>query len=362
VRVVPDNTLMKFAGPPDNGTLLREISSQEVFQITNGLPTLVHVAANSADVRVVFDGGLQSLLLDSVSLSLPGVTVGGSVTGTVHLKIAFDRDIVVSLSANPASFVTMPGTVTVPKGSLMAKFTIATHNVSLGGNTLGVGITATLGGVSKSVTLNLRLPRIKTFTLSPTTVTAGQSSTATITLESAYAADILVNLLSVTGFATVQPNFTFPKNTITATFPVNTPASVLSFPAAKADIQASYADVTADAMLTVLPSVVNGIVGSVVLSPASVSSGGTASGTVTLMSAVGTATNVGITSVAPGGMLGTTSPLVSSITPTTVTIAPGATTGHFQVKTKSIAAGATQRTAIIEAIATRTVTATLTLT
>ena len=362
VRVVPDNTLMKFAGPPDDGTLLRESSSQEVFQITNGIPTLVHIPPNNASVRMVFDGALKSLFLDSVSLSVLAVTVGGSCTGTVHLRTTFDRDLVVTLSSSPSNFVTMPATVTVLKNTLSANFSITTHNLPLGANTLGIAITATLGDTSKSATLNLRLPRIKTFTLSPATVTTGQSSTATITLESSYAVDIVVKLLSVTGFATVAPSFTFPKNSTSATFVVNTPASANSFPPAKADIQASYADVVADAILTVLPSVVLGIAGSIVLSPASVTSGGTTSGTVTLTAAVGTPTNVGLTSLAPGGRLGTRSPLVASITPTTVTIAAGATQGHFQVKTKVIASDATQRTAIIEAIAVKTVTATLTLT
>jgi hypothetical protein len=249
------------------------------------------------------------------------------------------------------------------KNSLSANFAITTHNVPLLGSQLAVGITATLGDTSKTATLNLRLPRISSFTLAPTTVIAGQSSTATITIESLYAADIVVNLLCATGFATVAPSVTIPKNTTIVTFPVNTPPSAITFPPAKADIQASYADVVADAILTVQPSVVAGIAMSVVLTPASVTSGGTTSGTVTLAGAVGTPTNVGLTSRPPGAAtLGTTSPLVASITPSTVTIPAGATQGHFQVKTNVISAQATQRTAVIEAVAVKMVMATLTLT
>ena len=149
------------------------------------------------------------------------------------------------------------------------------------------------------------------------------------------------------------------KTHTSLSFPVNTPASVLSFPPATADIQASYADVIADAILTVQPSVVQGIVQSVSLSPTSVAKGGTVNGTVTLTAAVGTSTNVTMTSVpvGPAGP-GTTSPLIASITPGTVVIAAGGTVGHFQVTTKSGGTGQAK----IEAIAVKFALATLTVT
>jgi hypothetical protein len=360
VQVVPDGTLMQFVGAPDNGTLLRERSSAHVFVVNNGVPALSTIPATNAGVRVLFDGGLASLFLDSVTISVSRVAVGGSCTGTVHLKTAFpDGDLVVLLSTNQPTLMTVPANVKVTKGNLTATFPITTNNVALNGVMVAAVIAATLGGAVRTATLALQLPRIKSFMVYPTTVTAGQSSSGTITIESGYAADIVVNLLCATGFVSPLKPVTIAKNTTSVSFQVNTPASAVPFATATADIQASYADVVADAILTVQPSVVAGIVQSVSLTPASVARGGTVNGTVTLTAAVGTPTNVGMTSLpmGPGGP-GTTSPLVASITPSTVVIAAGATVGHFQVKTKSGSTGQAK----IEAIAVKFALATLTVT
>jgi hypothetical protein len=360
VQLVPDGTLTKFVGPPDNGTLLKEKSSSHVFQVNNGIATLSTTVASNASVRMVFDGALASLFLDSLTISVSRVTVGGSCTGTVHLKAAFpDGDFVVALSTNQAAYVTIPANVKVTKGNLTATFTITAKNVPLPGPTAAVAILATLGDTTVTATVAVQLPRIKSFTLSPTTVTAGQSSTGTIVIESGYAANIVVNLICATGFVSPLKPVTIGMNTTSVTFPVHTPASAISFAPAKADIQASYADVVADAILTVNPSVVAGVVKSVSLASASVAGGGTVNGTVTLIAAVSTATNVGMTSmpmVSTG--VGTTSPLVASIKPSTVVVAAGATQGHFQVTTNPGGTGQAR----IEAIASGFALATLTVT
>jgi hypothetical protein len=361
VQVVPDGTLMKFVGPPDNGTLLRERSSSHVFVVNNGVPSLSTTPATNASVRVLFDGALASLYLDSLTISVSRVTVGGSCSGTVHLKAASpDKDFVVALSTNQAAYVTIPANVTVPKGTTSASFTITAKNVPLPGTTAAVAILATLGDTTVTAVVAVQFPRIKSFTVSPTAVTAGQSATGTIVIESGYAADIVVNLICATGFVSPLKPVTIGKNTTSVTFPVHTPASSIAFAPAKADIQASYADVVADAILTVNPSVVAGVVKSVSLSPNSVARGGTVSGTVTLVAAVPTTTNVGMTSmpmVSTG--LGQTSPLVASISPSPLVVAANTTVAQFQVKTNLGAAGQAKIEALAGsgfAIATLTVT------
>lgn len=67
VRVVPDNTIMVFALPPDEGTLLREISAAKVFRILSGQKHWVTTPAELANyggfgmVRIVPDGALASI-------------------------------------------------------------------------------------------------------------------------------------------------------------------------------------------------------------------------------------------------------------------------------------------------------------
>lgn len=362
VRVVPDKTISKFAGPPDNGTLLRETSSSHVFQINGGIPTLSTTPAANASVRVVFDGALNSLLLGSISFSALKVTLGTSLTGTVHLKAAFpDRDLIVTLASAQPNYVTVPASVTVLKNNASANFTIATHAIALTGINLVVPITATLGETSTSATLTLQLPRILSFTVSPNPVTAGQTATATITIDSAYALPITVALKSYdTAFATVPASVTIPANTTSVTFTVTAVPSAIPFAPAKADINASYADVSADCTFTVNPSVIAGTVKSLTLSPNPVSSGGTTHGTVTLIAAVTTPTNVGLASQPIGGTLNQSSPIIATM-PNSITINAGLTQGTFAITVKSLTSQATMRTARIMAVAVTQAYATLTV-
>lgn len=50
-HVVPDKKLMKFVEPPDDGTLLRELSSAHVFQINASIPILTRAALTKASDR-----------------------------------------------------------------------------------------------------------------------------------------------------------------------------------------------------------------------------------------------------------------------------------------------------------------------
>ena len=350
VRLAPNKTLSRFIGPPDNGTLLRETSSAHVFQINNGIPTISPTPATNAGVRVVFDGALNSLLLGSISLSVPKVTMGSGLTGTVHLKTAFpDRDLIVTLASTQPNYVTVPPSVTIFKNNASANFAITTHALAITSNKLVVAITATLGETPVSALLALGAPRILSFAVSPNPVTAGQTATATITTESPYPLPITVALKSYdAGFATVPASVTIPANTTTVNFTVTAVASAIPFVPAKVDINASYADVSADCNFTVNPSVVAGTIKSLTLSPNPVTSGGTTHGTVTLLAAVTTPTNVGLASQAIGGTINQPSAIIANM-PASVTINPGLTQGSFSITVKPLTSQATIRTARITA-------------
>jgi hypothetical protein len=360
VRLAPDNTLSRFIGPPDNGTLLRERSSAHVFQITNGAPTLSATPVTNASVRVLFDGALDSLLLANITFSAPAVTVGGSVTGTVHLKAPMpERDVVAMLASGQPGYVSVPASVTIPKNTTSASFTVTAKNVAFAGSVLSVPITATLGETMVSAQIGVQLPRLASFTVSPTPVVAGQTATATLTLQAPYAGSITVALRSYgPAFATVPPSVSIPPNTTSVQFLVTAVPSVLPFSPAKVDINASYADVSADCIVIVDPSVVAGTVKSLTLTPNPVTSGGSTRATVTLSAAVKTPTTVGLTSQGMVGMIGQTSSIISSM-PSSVTVQPGSTQATFTITVKPITAQATQRSARIIAIAVDEATATL---
>jgi hypothetical protein len=349
VRVVPDNTLGQFSAPPLNGTLIREISDTGVFMCnTNGSLSPSMVPAASPDVRAVPDGAISSRLLDKVMLDYSAVLLGTSVAGRVSLKAPFvGADLPISITVDQPSFAKVtPGTVTIPKGSLTsADFTVSFIGSAPPPN-FTVTVSATVSGKTVSTTLQYNPPSIATFTFSPSTVTAGQSSTGTIVLTSQCPVDLTVNLLSYSGFVTIPITAVpIPKNTLQITFTINTPASGAPF-----------------AILTVQPSVVAGTVLSLTLFPSSVQPGGHSTGTVTLEAAVSTPTVVGLASFPLGGsVFGGSSPLIASM-PSQITIAPQQTSGSFQITTKVISAQVTQRTAVIMAVAVTQVYAHLVIT
>jgi hypothetical protein len=362
VRVVPDKTIAQFAGFPVNGTLIREFSDAHVFLCSNGALSSSQTPSTSADVRPVPDTAIRALLLDKVSLDYSSIQVGGTCHGTVSLKAAFPgADMSVSLTSSQPTVATVPSTVTILKGATSADFTLISTGAAPSSG-YSVQVVATVGGHSVSTSLLLEPPNIAQFILSPQTVTAGQTSTATLILSAPYSADLVVNLFSYTSFADVPATVTIPKNTTSVNFIVTTPALNYPFATAAAQIQASYANITATATLTVQSLVVAGIAQSITLFPNPVVSGGTTTATVTLAAAVNAPTNVSYTSQAPppATIFSGPSPLIS--TPSgVITIPAGQTQGKFTIKTKSITAQVTQRKATIVAIAVREVTALLTL-
>ena len=101
------------------------------FRSTAVSPRSQPAAFNNASVRVVFTGAISSLFLDSVTFSVPRVSIGGSCVGTAHLKTAFpDGDLVVALTTSQPTLVSVPATVTVPKNNLTATFPITVNNVA----------------------------------------------------------------------------------------------------------------------------------------------------------------------------------------------------------------------------------------
>jgi len=295
------------------------------------------------------------MILDKVSLDYSAVLIGGQCAGRVSLKVPFSAaDLTITLACDQPFLATLnTTTVTIPKGAVVSNdFIVSSTGVVPASPSFKVTILATLASAMVSTMLEFDPPAIAQFTLSPSTVNAGQSTTGTIVLATTCPADLSISLLSYSSFATIPVTpVTIQKNTLQIQFTIDTPTSSISFANMQVPILASCGKVNATAILIVQPTVVAGIVKSITLFPASVRPGGTTTATVTLQNAVNVATNVGLTSFALNStVFSGPSPLIAQM-PSHLPMGPGQAHGQFTITVQNISAGVTQRTAVIMAVA-----------
>jgi hypothetical protein len=153
-------------------------------------------------------------------------TISGGLTATanyVYLTSAAPAGgMTVNLTSSNTAVAQVPATVTIPGGSDSAMFSIATSPVS---TSTEVTITAGAGGVSQNLSLNVTVPQVKYFTLYPTTISGGKTSTANFVYltSAAPAGGVIVNMSS-TDPATAQVPATIlvPTGSSSASFSVTT--------------------------------------------------------------------------------------------------------------------------------------------
>jgi hypothetical protein len=184
--------------------------------------------------------------------------------------------------------------------------------------------TATLSGCTPTAPASL-----SSLTVSPTTVTGGNSATGTVTLTSAAptgGASVTLSS-SYTSAATVSPSVTVPAGSTSRTFNVTT----MSVPASSSStISAAFGGVTRTAAVTVNPATTTSpgpSLSSLTVSPSEVVGPDPATGTVTL------------TSSAPSGgfVVDLSSDNTAAATvPPNVTVPAGSTRATFTVSTKQV--------------------------
>ncbi|HTW63120.1 MAG TPA: hypothetical protein VME17_00835 [Bryobacteraceae bacterium] len=290
------------------------------------LATITANSANSVTANIVINPVAAGTgAISGVSISPLTVTGGQSATGTVTLlSPAVLGGVQVNLSSNsPAA--TVPASITIAEGQTTGTFSISTTPVSSATTAL---ITATsTNSASASLTINPSGPgqaSLSGVTLNPTEVSAGQSSTGTVTLSAAAGAGgVLVNLSSNSGAATVPASITIPQGQSSGTFNVSTSSVTGSV---TATITATSANSTTATLVISPIGTGTGAVSEVSVSPASVTGGQGATGTVTLL-----------VPALLGGVqvnLSSNNPAVS--VPASITIAFGQTSGTFAVSTSSV--------------------------
>ena len=192
------------------------ISTAAVTANQSGTVTAKLGSVTKTDTLTVRRIGVRSVKV------VPNPIIGGNTaTGTVTLECAAaPGNITVTLSDTLAA-TTVPASVVVSAGTTSKTFQITT--VAVSANQTGT-LTASAGGISKSVNLTVRRIGLASLTLSPSTVTGGQNSTGTVTLERvAGPGNIVVTLTSSNpNVASVPSSVTVTAGTKSKTFTVTT--------------------------------------------------------------------------------------------------------------------------------------------
>jgi len=306
--------------------------------------TFTVTTAVTAGTTVTITASYQGSSLQSGLVVLPSPTViipallklapasvngGDSSQATVVLSGPAPKGgLVVALSSSdPAAQV--PASITVPAGATSATFTVTTKAVT---QQVVATLTASANGKSVTGTLTVLAPTLTKLVLTPPTLPGGQKATGTLNLTFAAPGGAVVALSSDNPAAQVPATVTIPANTTTTTFTITTsavPKTVV------ATIKATFAGLSQTAQLEVRAPRIS----AVSVSPASLTGGAPAVGTVTLDSPA----------AVPGGLVVSLSGSDPAGTPATTVVVPlGASTATFPITT-----------AVVPAPVTDTLTATL---
>jgi hypothetical protein len=249
--------------------LVRNLTSTASQTTVTGLATVRHwwrvrarnsagVAGNwSATRRFTPQAAPAAPTLSSLTLNPTSLVGGNTSQGTVTLSSAAPTGgAVVTLSSSSPSVASTPASVIVVAGTTSASFTINTAVVTA---TNTVSISAVFGGVTRTATLTVRpVPpppppaSLSSLSLSPTSVTGGNTSQGTVALTSAApSGGAVVALSSSSTNATVPASVTVAAGANSANFTITTRTVASS---TTATISANYSNVTRTATLTVNPT------------------------------------------------------------------------------------------------------------
>jgi plastocyanin len=266
--------------------------------------------------------------LTALAVNPATVTIPNSATGTVTLSAnAPTGGFTVNLST-AQTFISIPSSVTVPAGASTATFPVTTKLVTTAGAATISAKDTTGYSASTTLTVNVPAVRLTGLAVSPTTVTAANPATGTVTLSAnAPTGGFTVNLSTAQTFFSIPTTVTVPAGSSTANFTVVTqPVATAGAATIAGKDSTGY---TASANFTVNVPTVR--VSSLTVSPTSVNSGTSSTGTVSL------------TANAPtGGFVVNLSTMQSfAQLPLTVTVPSGASSATFTITTTAVTAAST---------------------
>ncbi len=333
------NTLSSVTLSSTSNVVTFTVSSPQMWQIQ--FTDLISATLNGVSVNATLT--VATTALQSVSITPSTLAAGNSATGTLTLGGPAPAGgwVVTLISGNPA-FVSIPATVTVPAGASTATFVITTAKAS---PTFSCLISAHDSVIWHSATINVQADSITGLSLSPSTVSAGASSTGTVTLKTpAPSAGWSVKLSSgVPGVVFVPSTLVIPAGASSGNFTVTTKptsSTVTSGVYASDNVSGASANLT----------VVGNLVTNLTLNPATIGGNGTSTGTVTLAS---NASNGGVKINLSVGV-----PSVVTV-PASVTVPAGANSVTFPITAKQVSASYTMGVYATDGNSTRTATLTV---
>jgi len=246
----------------------------------------------------------------------PSTVVGGvEATGTVNLNgTAGPGGVEISVDSNNAS-ATVPATFTIPEGASSGNFTIGTSTVT----TTTKAIFTVTYGVTTHNSLTIIPGGLQSFTVAPTSLLGGNSSTGTVTLTAPAPVGGTVVSLSSTPNASVPATVTVPAGSSTATFPIGTVGVDIIV---TETLTATLATTSLTANLTLNPATLAGFI----ISPATVVGGTNSSGKVNVNGKAGSS----------GIVVNVSSNSISATVPATVTIPSGSSSVTFSIGTTPV--------------------------
>ena len=150
--------------------------------------------------------------------------------------------------AKSTTAVTTPSTLLIPEGATSAEFSVRGADITAQAT---CDITVTSGAFSLKKTTTVKPCIVTSFTLNPTTIAAGQESTATVTLPAEVTVSTYVDVtFSVEGVATAPARVKIAAGASSATFKVTGAAVTLT---SKTNVIVSRAGASKYVRLTVTP-------------------------------------------------------------------------------------------------------------
>lgn len=209
----------------------------------------------------------DAVFAQALALSRSSITGGEGVQANVTLnRPAPQGGAVVKLSntiATPTATsaapltIEMPTSITIAEGESGASFNVQTNVTTLNGfdRAIAVDVQASFGGATQTATLSVNPPlAVSSLTVTPGSVTGGDSATGTVTLNGAAPeGGALVTLASDSPAASVPPSVVVPAGQTAAAFAVKTNVVTASITATLAATYGSLLPATATAKLNVSP-------------------------------------------------------------------------------------------------------------
>jgi hypothetical protein len=280
--------------------------------------------------------------------------------------------ITVQLRSDDPSVVSVPSSTTIPPGNSSWRVAFRAPAIKGPFPPKFVNVHASVGFSTLTAKAEVVPPRIVAVTLSPSSITSGNSTQCTVSLDNASLdGSVVVELFSSDRFyAPVPAQVPINQGQRSATFMIATPAIQIPFGTVHVSILAVYRTGPSDpgtsaaATLTIRPLVLAGIVGSLVLNPTTIVAGGNSHGSVTLIESVPTQTNVTLLALSPF-----INPLLPDSAADGVSVPPslpiqaGHTLGQFTITTSTSSGtlGQQRKVTITAAAAALPISATLTI-